>query len=211
MPNDTEPAFETEDTLPFTEESQSGELDHDAAEDDSEVTAVSQADAEPGPDHPSDPAVVPIQPEAKLSEYVALSPEEMAEKGKQLAKKLVAIEGLEEERKDINHQIKDLETEVVKLRNSLISGTVEVMTEQTDLLRQPIEAKSAAAQFAEMGEAAAQAAPEAQEAAKTEEDLNAMARDIQAGVPGTEPSEQFQNAVEEFKAKAAKRKSGKAR
>lgn len=223
MPEDTLP-FPTEENPPLTDEAQSGELDHSQADDDSwsnieeppagETVEVSQADAEPGPDHPSDPATVPIQPQPKLSEFVALSAEEMAEKGKILAKKLVAIEGLEEERKDINHQIKDLETEVVKLRNALISGTIEVMTEQTDLLRQPVGGQAAAEAFTEMARDAEQASQEGAAAVQGDDqavaELNQMAADIQAGVPGTEPSEAFQNDIENFKAeKAAKRKGKK--
>ncbi len=217
MPND----LPFEDTPPITEPPMTGEPDHDEADDDSwsnievpeegATVTVTQDQAEPGPDHPSDPAVVPIQPEPKLSHYVALSVEEMAEKGKLLARKLVEIAGLEEERKDINHQIKDLDDEVTKLRNALIAGTVEVMTEQTDLLRQPVGALSAATQFENMAKdaEAAQASPEAQEEQKTVEDLNAMAKDIQAGVPGTEASPQFENDVENFKAKKAKERKGK--
>ena len=213
-----------EDDPPITEPPLSGEPDHTQAEDDTEdwdnieqpdketsPVLVSQEDAEPGPDHPSDPALVPLQPEKQFSHFVALSIEEQAEKGKLLAKRLKEIEGLEEERKDINHQIKELDDEVTQLRNALISGTVEVMTEQTDLLRQPVGPESAAAQFADMAKAA-ETAQEAPAEVQAIENLNQMAADIQAGKPGTEPSEAFLNDIENHKAKsAAKRKSGKAK
>ncbi len=212
-----------EDILPLSEPAQSGEPDHTQAGDDSEAwenidmggapaetTTVSQADAEPGPDHPSNPGgLYPIPPKTSLSVWVAISNEERLEKGELYAKKMVEIEGMQKERSEITTEINKAQKLAVILRTAFLSGKVEVPAEQTDLLRQPVGPESAAAQFAEMGEAAAQAAPEAQEAAKSEEELNAMARDIQAGVPGTEASQEFENDVEAFKAKKAKERKGK--
>jgi len=216
MSQDTELPFPIEDTPPITEPPQSGEFDHDEAEDDTEADLaeavhVSQDEAEPGPDHPSEPAgLYPIPPKPALTAWVSISNAERLEKGELYAKKMVEIEGMQKERSEITTEINKAQKLAVILRTAFLSGKVEVPAEQTDLLRQPVGPESAAAQFEDMAQEAAAAALPPEEA-KTVEELNAMAKDIQAGVPGTEASPEFENEIESFKAKKAKERKGKAR
>ena len=157
-------------------------------------------------DHPADPAVYPIPVKPALSTYVALSVEEMAEKGKLLARKLKEIAGLEEERKDINHQIKDVTDEVDKLAAALNSGTVEVLTEQQDLLRSPVGGEAAAAAFTEMARDAEQASQAGgQEGKEAIDELNAKAEEVQTAAGVAEPSQEFKDSVAEFKANKGKK------
>ncbi len=165
-------------------------------------------------DHPANPATYPIPPKPKLSEVKRLNPEELAEKGRLLAKKLVEIEEKKEERTELNGELKELEEEALKLRNIVLAGTVEVPVGQEDLFRQGLGGKAVAEAFDEMAREAAEAgqgelSQAAQEAAEAQQGLNAMAEGIQAenGVPAPGPG--FQNDIENFKAKAAaKRKKG---
>ncbi|HLP41141.1 MAG TPA: hypothetical protein VK465_06510, partial [Fibrobacteria bacterium] len=103
----------------------------------------------------------------------------------------------------------------LKLRNTVLAGTVEVPVGQEDLFRQQADGKAVADAFTEMEQEASAAgqgdlSQAAQEAAEAQQGLNAMAETIQAenGVPAPGPG--FQNDIENFKAKtAAARKKGK--
>lgn len=163
--------------------------------------------------HPANPAVVPIQPKPKLTEFVPLTVEEIAEKGKSLAKEYVEIEALKKKRAQLGAQIKEKEEVIGGLVVAITTGQVEVPVEQQDLLRQPVGAQEAARAFEKMAEDAkaagqetpAEPSPEAQAA---EAELNAMAADIQAEQGITEPGPGFLNDIENHKSKMAAKRKG---
>lgn len=178
-------------------------------------------DPEPGhPDgedaeHPANPALVPLQPPPKLTQFVALTEHELAEKGKALAKEYVEIESLKAKKSSLSAQIKAKEETIGALVIAITSGQMEVPVEQQDLLRQPVGAQEAARTFEAMAAEAKAASQEVPaeggpDAAKAEAELNAMAEGIQAGQGIDAPGEAFQNDIENFKAKAAAKRKGKA-
>jgi chromosome segregation ATPase len=186
--------------------------DHSMAGDDS----VMHLEPEPGhpegedAEHPAEPATYPIPPKEKLTEFVSLSMEEIAEKGKLMARKLLEVEGLKNERADLNGEIKECEEEITKLRNAINAGQVEVPVVQQDLLRQPVGAQAAARAFEEMAaDAKAAAGQEPAGDPEAEARLNAMAAKIQAENGIDAPGPGFLNDIENHKARSAAKRKGK--
>lgn len=180
------------------------------ADEDEEIGHAPDEDAE----HPAEPALVPLSPEKKLTEFVNLTEHELAEKGKALAKNYVEIEALKAKRARISAEIKAKEETIGGLVMAITSGQVEVPVGQGDLFRQPVGREEAAQAFDQMANDAAAAsqpelAQEASQAAEEQQRLDDLTTKIQDEQGIDKPGPQFLNDIENHKAKMGKRKGRK--
>jgi hypothetical protein len=144
---------ETETEGEESEDGEDGTEDSELDAKSGEGTATEPASA----NHPANPATYPIPPKQPLSVWVDISNAERIEKGELWAKKTIEIEKMEAERSEITAEIGKAKKQAIVLRNAFLSGKVEVPAEQQDLLRQPVSAQTAAAEFGDMAEAAERA------------------------------------------------------